>query len=61
MKDLRAVVACAAIFAFNCDYPRFQRFLSKASARDDVRLLATSLMPDHFHLILRCAGGGLEH
>jgi len=40
------------IFASDDDYAVFERVLSEALARDDMRLLAYCLMPDHFHLLL---------
>jgi putative transposase len=40
------------IFASDEDYAAFQRVLSEALDRDDMRLLAYCLMPDHFHLLL---------
>jgi putative transposase len=40
------------IFASDNDYAAFQRVLSEALARDDMRPLAYCLMPNHFHLLL---------
>jgi putative transposase len=41
-----------AIFETDEDYAAFERVLTEAVPRDDMRLLAYCLMPDHFHLLL---------
>lgn len=41
-----------AIFDTEEDYAAFQRVLAQAVVRDDMRLLAYCLMPNHFHLVL---------
>ena len=41
-----------AIFDDDDDYSAFERVLAQAIARDDMRLLAYCLMPNHFHLLL---------
>jgi len=40
------------IFGSDDDYAAFQRVLGEALVRDDMRLLAYCLMPNHFHLLL---------
>jgi putative transposase len=41
-----------AIFDTDGDYAAFERVLAEAVPRDDMRLLAYCLMPNHFHLLL---------
>jgi putative transposase len=40
------------IFASDDDYAAFERVLSEALARDEMRLLAYCLMPNHFHVLI---------
>ncbi|HKI17855.1 MAG TPA: hypothetical protein VKA15_08235, partial [Isosphaeraceae bacterium] len=39
------------IFGSDDDYAAFQRVLGEALVRDDMRLLASCLMPNHFQLL----------
>jgi putative transposase len=41
-----------AIFETDEDYAAFERVLAQAVARQDMRLLAYCLMPNHFHLLV---------
>lgn len=42
----------ATVFHADGDYAAFEELLGQATARLPMRLLAYSLMPDHFHLVL---------
>jgi putative transposase len=46
------------IFASDDDYAVFERVLAEAVARDQMRLLAYCLMPNHFHLLVWPRGDG---
>jgi len=46
------------IFASDDDYAAFERVMAEAVTRDEMRLLAYCLMPNHFHLLLWPRGDG---
>jgi putative transposase len=47
-----------SIFACDEDYAAFERVLSEALGREEMRLLAYCLMPNHFHLVVWPRGDG---
>jgi len=49
---LNWINAQLSIFETDEDCAAFERTLAQAVARDDLRLLAYCLMPNHFHLLL---------
>ncbi len=47
----RAVLGLA-LFEDDADYAAFERVLDEARERDDKRICAPALMPNHFHMVL---------
>ena len=55
---LNRAVARATLFSDDGDYEAFLRVLTEASEREDMRVLAYCVMPNHFHLVLWPRGDG---